>query len=100
MILTVAETRARADAILDEIERAVVGKRDALRTVLLGLLADGHVLIDDVPGRGRDARHRIDDVFVEPRVEPEPVLAGQIQATARAGSDDRLRARLAAPRGS
>jgi MoxR-like ATPase len=50
VILTVAETRARADAILDEIERAVVGKRDALRTVLLGLLADGHVLIDDNPG--------------------------------------------------
>ncbi len=50
MILTVPETRALSDAILDEIERAVVGKRDALRTVLLGLLADGHVLIDDNPG--------------------------------------------------
>ena len=50
MSLTVAETRQRADAILDEIERAVVGKRDALRVVLLGLLADGHVLIDDNPG--------------------------------------------------
>jgi MoxR-like ATPase len=48
--LTVAQTRQRADAILDEIERAVVGKRDALRVVLLGLLADGHVLIDDNPG--------------------------------------------------
>jgi MoxR-like ATPase len=50
VILTVPETRARSEAILDEIERAVVGKRDALRTVLLGLLADGHVLIDDNPG--------------------------------------------------
>jgi MoxR-like ATPase len=50
VILTVAETRERADAILDEVERAVVGKRDALRLVLLGLLADGHVLIDDNPG--------------------------------------------------
>jgi MoxR-like ATPase len=48
--LTVAETRERSDAILDEVERAVVGKRDALRLVLLGLLADGHVLIDDNPG--------------------------------------------------
>jgi MoxR-like ATPase len=48
--LTVAETRGLADAILDEVERAVVGKRDALRLVLLGLLADGHVLIDDNPG--------------------------------------------------
>ncbi len=50
MSLTIAETRLHADAILDEVERAVVGKRDALRLVLLGLLADGHVLIDDNPG--------------------------------------------------
>ena len=39
-----------AAAVLDEIERAVVGKRDRLELVLLGLLADGHVLLDDVPG--------------------------------------------------
>ena len=31
-------------------ERAVVGKRDVLELVLLGLLADGHVLIEDNPG--------------------------------------------------
>ncbi|HEX6700467.1 MAG TPA: MoxR family ATPase [Gaiellaceae bacterium] len=36
--------------ILAEVERAVVGKRDVLELVLLGLLADGHVLIEDVPG--------------------------------------------------
>ena len=36
--------------ILGEVERAVVGKRDALELVLLGLLADGHVLIEDNPG--------------------------------------------------
>jgi MoxR-like ATPase len=36
--------------LLDEVERAVVGKREVLELVLAGLLADGHVLIDDVPG--------------------------------------------------
>jgi len=36
--------------VLDEVERAVVGKRDALELVLLGLLADGHVLLEDYPG--------------------------------------------------
>ena len=41
---------ARAARILDEVERAVVGKRDVLELVLLGLLADGHVLIEDNPG--------------------------------------------------
>jgi len=48
--VTVQELAERADLILDEVERAVVGKRDALELVLLGLLADGHVLIEDFPG--------------------------------------------------
>jgi MoxR-like ATPase len=37
-------------AIVDEVEKAVVGKRDALELLLLGLLADGHVLLEDFPG--------------------------------------------------
>jgi MoxR-like ATPase len=35
---------------LDEVERAIVGKRDALELVLCGFLADGHVLLEDYPG--------------------------------------------------
>jgi MoxR-like ATPase len=46
----VEEVRALAERILDEVERAVVGKREALQLILLGLLADGHVLIEDYPG--------------------------------------------------
>jgi MoxR-like ATPase len=38
------------EGILDEVSRAVVGKRDVVRLILAGLLADGHVLLDDVPG--------------------------------------------------
>jgi MoxR-like ATPase len=45
-----AELGERAARILDEVERAVVGKRQVLELVLLGLLADGHVLIEDNPG--------------------------------------------------
>jgi MoxR-like ATPase len=44
------ELAARARGVLDEIERAVVGKRDRLELVLAGMLADGHVLLEDVPG--------------------------------------------------
>ena len=40
----------RCESILSEVERAVVGKRDALELLMLGLLADGHVLIEDYPG--------------------------------------------------
>src|SRR5204863_1879675 len=45
-----ADLAERADAALAEVERAVVGRREALELVLLGLLADGHVLIEDLPG--------------------------------------------------
>ena len=48
--MNLAEVSARASMVLDEVERAVVGKRDALELVLLGMLADGHVLIEDFPG--------------------------------------------------
>jgi MoxR-like ATPase len=48
--VTVDELARQADRILDEVERAVVGKREALELVLLGILADGHVLIEDFPG--------------------------------------------------
>jgi MoxR-like ATPase len=48
--LPLAEVAARCDRVLTEVERAVVGKRDALELVLLGFLADGHVLIEDFPG--------------------------------------------------
>jgi MoxR-like ATPase len=44
---TVAEL---ASAVLDEVGRAVVGKREVTELVLAGLLANGHVLLEDVPG--------------------------------------------------
>lgn len=46
-------TTARAEAVLTEIERVVVGKRDALRLIMLAILARGHVLIEDLPGLGK-----------------------------------------------
>jgi MoxR-like ATPase len=51
--VTTAETEQlaeRAGAILDEVERAIVGKRPALELVLASMLADGHVLLEDYPG--------------------------------------------------
>ena len=48
--MTIEQLAAKAEQILAELERAIVGKRDALELVLLGVLADGHVLIEDFPG--------------------------------------------------
>jgi MoxR-like ATPase len=48
--VTIPELRAEAERIIDEVERAIVGKREALELVLIGILANGHVLIEDFPG--------------------------------------------------
>ena len=48
-----ADASRLAAAVLDQVERAVVGKRDALVMVLAGILAGGHVLIEDLPGLGK-----------------------------------------------
>jgi len=44
------EVRERGGAVLDEVERAIVGKRDALELILAAVLCDGHVLLEDYPG--------------------------------------------------
>jgi MoxR-like ATPase len=48
--MELAELRDRATGVLDEIERAIVGKRDALELILIAVLCDGHVLLEDYPG--------------------------------------------------
>jgi MoxR-like ATPase len=48
--LGLKEVGTLGERMLEQVERAVVGKREALELVLLGLLADGHVLIEDYPG--------------------------------------------------
>jgi MoxR-like ATPase len=49
-LLSLREVAVRSRAVLDEAERAVVGKRAAPELALSALLADGHVLIEDYPG--------------------------------------------------
>jgi len=44
------EVRDRGAGVLDELERAIVGKRDALELILVAMLCDGHVLLEDYPG--------------------------------------------------
>jgi len=46
----VQEIQAQGKILLDEIGKAIVGKRDAVENVLLAVLCDGHVLIEDYPG--------------------------------------------------
>jgi MoxR-like ATPase len=46
----VEHARACSHTILDEVEKAIVGKRDVLELVLIGILARGHILLEDFPG--------------------------------------------------
>jgi MoxR-like ATPase len=53
MTRTPAQTAERAAEVLNEIERAVVGHRRSLELVLIGILASGHILLEDLPGLGK-----------------------------------------------
>jgi MoxR-like ATPase len=48
--LSIEEVGELAARVVDEVERAIIGKREALELILLGILGDGHVLLEDFPG--------------------------------------------------
>ena len=48
-----AQDRNAILKIVDNIETVIVGKRDIVEIVVLAMIAEGHVLIEDVPGTGK-----------------------------------------------
>jgi len=51
--VSVAEAASVIEAIVDNVERVLVGQREPIEAVLGAVLADGHVLLEDVPGVGK-----------------------------------------------
>jgi MoxR-like ATPase len=49
----IAKVSQLSNQIIDEVERAVVGKRDLLEAIMASILAGGHVLLEDYPGLGK-----------------------------------------------
>ena len=47
------EVNALAVKIIDNLEKVIIGKRDVLEMIVLGLFCRGHILIEDVPGTGK-----------------------------------------------
>ena len=45
--------RERAEKITSNIEKVIVGKRNQVQIAVIGLLCQGHLLIEDVPGVGK-----------------------------------------------
>ncbi len=53
MTLAIADVAPLCARVLDEVERAVIGKRPLLEDILAAALADGHILLEDYPGLGK-----------------------------------------------
>lgn len=47
------KTQSFGERVIKNLEKVIVGKRDALELIVVGLLCQGHVLIEDVPGVGK-----------------------------------------------
>ena len=48
-----ADIQTFGNTIIDNVERVIIGKRETIKLTLVGLLAQGHLLIEDVPGVGK-----------------------------------------------
>ena len=48
-----ADVQAIAKKIVSNVEKVIIGKQAAVELTVLGLLAQGHMLIEDVPGVGK-----------------------------------------------
>ncbi|MFI1462983.1 AAA family ATPase [Nocardia carnea] len=53
MTMPLDATVQRTEAVLREVSRVVVGKRDELQLIMIAILSGGHVLIEDLPGLGK-----------------------------------------------
>jgi MoxR-like ATPase len=49
----VIEIRGFVKAVINNVEKVIVGKRQTVELVLIALLCEGHVLIEDAPGTGK-----------------------------------------------
>lgn len=48
-----SDVQAIASRIVTNVENVIVGKRQPVQLTVLGLLCQGHILIEDVPGVGK-----------------------------------------------
>ncbi|SDJ55237.1 MoxR-like ATPase [Lachnospiraceae bacterium G41] len=51
--MNIAEAKEKVNLIRDNIGKVIVGKDETVKNVLICLIADGHVLLEDLPGTGK-----------------------------------------------
>ncbi len=47
------DVKALGERVIENLEKVIVGKRQPIELIVIGLLCQGHVLIEDVPGVGK-----------------------------------------------
>jgi len=67
--------------LLDNLEKVIRGKRECLETVVTGLFAGGHILIEDVPGLGKTTLAKTLAHLISRSKKGKPVVFKRIQFT-------------------
>ena len=53
MEMNVKQVAFQCDKIITEVERAIIGKTDLIKKIIVAILGGGHILLEDYPGLGK-----------------------------------------------
>ncbi len=51
--MTLLDLHSKANAVIEQVNQVILGKTDQIRELMLAFLANGHVLLEDIPGVGK-----------------------------------------------
>lgn len=66
------------DKIHDEIGKIIVGQSHMLERLLIGLLSNGHILLEGVPGLAKNAFHKISRQHHQRKIQPHTIYARSV----------------------
>ena len=72
---------ALSTRLIDGLEKVIRGKRKVLEYLITGLLAGGHVLLEDVPGLGKTTLAKTIARLISRTKQGKPVVFRRIQFT-------------------